>query len=214
MLTLDEMPQEIQSIQTGGGGTSSGEEYKQLVERTITSVSDGSISKVGEGAYSYCDILASATLSNATLVEARGFYRCTNLLAVSLPSVTTLGEYAFNGSTKLEEITLPALSKTDSYAFQNCSSLIKVDLPVCAAIRSYGVFADTNLQTLILRRESTICTLSATSSFSSTPIASGTGYIYVPSALLEQYKVATNWAIYANQFRAIEDYPEICGGES
>ena len=37
------------------------------------------------------------------------------------------------------------------------------------------------------------------------------GYIYVPKALLEDYKVATNWSVYADKFRAIEDYPDICG---
>ena len=38
------------------------------------------------------------------------------------------------------------------------------------------------------------------------------GFIYVPKALLEDYKVATNWSVFADKFRAIEDYPEICGG--
>ena len=42
--------------------------------------------------------------------------------------------------------------------------------------------------------------------FKNTPIASGTGYIYVPRALVDSYKVATNWATYAAQFRALEDY--------
>ena len=40
----------------------------------------------------------------------------------------------------------------------------------------------------------------------------GTGYVYVPASLIETYKTATNWSAFANQFRAIEDYPEICGG--
>ena len=31
-------------------------------------------------------------------------------------------------------------------------------------------------------------------------------YIYVPRALVEDYKVATNWSAYADQFRALEDY--------
>jgi hypothetical protein len=35
------------------------------------------------------------------------------------------------------------------------------------------------------------------------------GYIYVPKALIEDYKVATNWSTFADQFRAIEDYPEM-----
>jgi hypothetical protein len=42
--------------------------------------------------------------------------------------------------------------------------------------------------------------------FDQSPIKSGTGYIYVPRALVEDYKVATNWSAYASQFRAIEDY--------
>lgn len=37
------------------------------------------------------------------------------------------------------------------------------------------------------------------------------GYIYVPAALIDEYKTATNWATFADQFRAIEDYPDICG---
>ena len=48
--------------------------------------------------------------------------------------------------------------------------------------------------------------MSATSAFDSTPIKSGNGYIYVPFALIEQYKAATNWSTYAAQFRALEDY--------
>ena len=36
------------------------------------------------------------------------------------------------------------------------------------------------------------------------------GYIYVPKSLLEEYKTATNWSDFADKFRAIEDYPEIC----
>lgn len=34
---------------------------------------------------------------------------------------------------------------------------------------------------------------------------------YVPASLIDQYTKATNWSIYANQFRAIEEHPEICG---
>lgn len=36
------------------------------------------------------------------------------------------------------------------------------------------------------------------------------GYIYVPKALIEDYKTATNWSVFEDKFRAIEDYPEIC----
>ena len=51
-----------------------------------------------------------------------------------------------------------------------------------------------------------------TNSLGGTLIASGTGYIYVPKALVDSYKSATNWTTYASQIRAIEDYPDVTGG--
>lgn len=63
----------------------------------------------------------------------------------------------------------------------------------------------------MILRSPTMCTIVHTNAFTGTPIASGTGYIYVPSALVDTYK--TKWSAFANQIRAIEDYPEICGGE-
>jgi hypothetical protein len=39
----------------------------------------------------------------------------------------------------------------------------------------------------------------------------GTGYVYVPRSLVDSYKSATNWSVVADQIRAIEDYPDICG---
>ena len=70
----------------------------------------------------------------------------------------------------------------------------------------------TALDTLIIRNTDTMCTLADTTTcLHNTPIASGTGYIYVPAALIEEYKAATNWTTYADQIRAIEDYPDVCG---
>ena len=68
-----------------------------------------------------------------------------------------------------------------------------------------GAFNGTSLTTLILRK-TTIINLTNKNALQYTPIANGTGYIYVPKALIEKYKTATNWSTYANQFRAIEDY--------
>ena len=62
------------------------------------------------------------------------------------------------------------------------------------------------LTTLILRNTEKVCTLLNTSALSSTKIASGTGYIYVPAALIDSYKAASNWSTFAAQFRALEDY--------
>jgi hypothetical protein len=52
----------------------------------------------------------------------------------------------------------------------------------------------------------------AINTFLNTPLASGTGFIYVPQDLIEAYKIDENWSQYANYFRAIEDYPEVLEG--
>ena len=84
------------------------------------------------------------------------------------------------------------------------------DFPSATSIGNNAFNGCTKLTSLILRSE-TMATLSSTGALSGTPIASGTGYIYVPAALVDSYKAASNWSTYANQIRAIEDYPDICG---
>ena len=104
-------------------------------------------------------------------------------------TVTSIGSSAFSGCYKLTTADFQAITSIGSNAFIGCSALTA----------------------LILRSEAMV---TVSSSFGNTPIASGTGYIYVPSALVNSYKVASNWSAYAEQIRAIEDYPDICGGES
>ena len=101
----------------------------------------------------------------------------------------------------------------DAFAFYRCSALTTADFPAVTSVGENAFKSCSKLTTLILR-SGTMVTLSNMNAFSSTPIASGTGYIYVPAALVDSYKAASNWSTYANQIRAIEDYPEICGGET
>jgi hypothetical protein len=78
-------------------------------------------------------------------------------------------------------------------------------LPAVTTIGS-SVFTSCNkLTALILREQSKVCSLAGYNalSYSSIPTI---GYIYVPSALVERYKVATNWSEFAARFRALEDY--------
>lgn len=76
-----------------------------------------------------------------------------------------------------------------------------------------------NLKALILAGDETVCSLIDKNAFYQTPFAplgnqpiandikqKREGYIYVPKALLEDYKTAPNWSYYADSFRAIEDY--------
>ena len=181
-LALDQMPTEIASIETGGGGV----DIQLLIDRTITEVSSAS-DRIGDYV----------------------FYGCTQLTKIDLPVATSIGNEAFYNCVKLGSVELPNVTRIAGSAFRLCSALTSLDLPSLTSIES-NVFRNCGkLQSLILRSE-TVCTL-GTNVFTSTPIASGTGYIYVPSRLVEGYKSATNWSAYAEQIRAIEDYPETTG---
>lgn len=126
--------------------------------------------------------------------------------------VTQFGRYIFFRFTSLGTVCSTSVESILVSAFNGCSSLTKADFSALKTIDSSVFNGCLKLATLILRDASGVCSLNSTGVFQSTPIASGTGYIYVPSALVDAYKAATNWSTYADQIRAIEDYPDITGG--
>lgn len=98
--------------------------------------------------------------------------------------------------------------------FHGCVSLTVVDLPNISEI-PMGAFGNCTALAALILRNGAVCTLDATNwnlPFNASSIAQGTGYVYVPKTLVDSYKGATNWSVYAAQIRAIEDYPEITGG--
>ena len=121
-------------------------------------------------------------------------------------TATNVTDYAFYGDKLLTTVALPAATSLGTYAFQNCSSLTSVDLPVVTSISSYAFNGCSALTSLTLSKNQ-VATLSSTNAFTGTPIASGTGYIYVPDNLVDQYKTATIWATYANQILPISQKP-------
>lgn len=228
-LTLDEMAESVSSI----GATLIG-----FIERTLTEYSNSSIQKIGDGAFMGFSSLKTVDLPEVTRLGQyafqnsgieticlpklttvglnRVFSGCGNLKSASFPLLTRTNDFAFSGCGKLENLHLPTATRIDYYGCASCSKLARIDLPKVTFI-SNNAFSDSkSFATLILRSE-TMCALNSTSAFSATLISSGTGYIYVPRALLsdddetKDYRRATNWVMYANRFRAIEDYPEICG---
>lgn len=119
-------------------------------------------------------------------------------------------------STQLVERTLNGMyvnktvTKVGTYAFYRCSALTGVDFYAVTSIGNQA-FRQSGLTTMILRME-TVPTLT-TDVFEHTPMLNGNGYIYVPRSLVDFYKAATNWSTYADQILAIEDHPDVCGGE-
>lgn len=239
LLTLDEMPQEIQSIQTGGGGgdTALGD---SILNGTVTSYSSDTLVNLKDYSFTGCSELTSVICPNVTALGKYCFYGCEQLSTVTIkweqvpklpdygfkdcklltspttfPAVTEVGQGCFDASG-FETLVFPNLTKATSYGCFLTSSVASFQHLTKMVVEkkcSFGSSCFQNqgkLEALILSANE-VSTLSASNAFNNSAIANGTGYIYVPQVLIEQYKVATNWATYANQFRAIEDYPEICG---
>ena len=125
-------------------------------------------------------------------------------------TVTSIGRYGLSNCVKLTSVVLPAVQVTNANAMLGCSALTQADFSNLQHIQHSTFYGDKKFATLIIRTQA-VAKLDATSAFKDTLIASGKGYVYVPSALVDSYKSATNWSKYANQIRAIEDYPDITG---
>lgn len=144
------------------------------------------------------------------------FQNCGNLKIINLPAVTTIDSACLE-MCGAEELYLPSLVETTGWGYIfNSSGFKRIIFPVfTGTIKATTFNGCGRLETLVLGAD-TVCTLENTNAFNGTPIATKTafasaGYIYVKKALIDSYKAATNWSAFAEQFRAIEDYPDICG---
>ena len=162
----------------------SGEDVAALLENTMTVLDNSLVSSL----------------------RTRACQGATKLVTVNLPNVISLGSYAFYQCSGLVTCKIPKLTSVSTQTWYSCSKLKHADCGQLANISAQTFNACTALESLILRKTSSICTLSNANGVSGSGIGKGTGYVYVPSALIETYKTATNWSTFANQFRALEDY--------
>ena len=187
-----------------------------VIMRTVTEVIDQHINTISDYAFYGCTALKTVIGANVTGIRSDCFTGCTALETVSFPALKVLDGY-FRNCTALKNVDLPQVKDIrKQYAFEKCTALERIDLPLCTHIgvgTSYAccAFRACSSLSVAILRSSTMCKLDDVSDFSDTPISKGTGYIYVPKALIESYQAHEKWSTYANQFRAIEDYPEICG---
>lgn len=169
----------------------------------------------GEGGQELVDSIldksVEALKSNVERLDSLALQNCRNLKEIEFPKIKVIGAHTLLGCISLSTIDAPLIEEVGTSSFYGCSSLSRIDFPLLRMIYLSAFAYCTALETVILRR-SKICDLVSSSAFNDTPITSGIGYIYVPKSLVEEYKQATNWTTYADQIRAIEDYPEITGG--
>ena len=177
----------------------------------ISALPDDALSKLLHGT------LTEYVNATPTAIPADLFKGQDKLQKIDMTSVKSVGNNAFRECSALVEVKFPAVlsSGVAVNALRYCSALKKVDfgeINAAKGLLGYSLADCKVLEMLVIRNTDQPPKLTATA-FNNTPINTGTGYIYVPAAMVDAYKSATNWSAYADQIRAIEDYPEITGGD-
>lgn len=126
--------------------------------------------------------------------------------SVAFPNVVTVGDNLFRGSSSLVKIHMPALQNTEISFAYSCKNLDVVYIPSVTEIGNYAFAQSSKISAIILGGEQVV-SLSNINALNSSGIAFGTGYVYVPDDLVEQYKVATNWSTYAAQIKGRSELP-------
>ena len=184
----------------------------------LVSASFASAKTIGNFAFLGCSNLENINLPSAVTIGINAFQGCKKLTQIALPCAETIESGVFHGCSKLSDVNLPLITAVPAHAFYNCEAIKKIDLPSVVSIGQNAFNYCNSLTAAILRTTSTVC-VADLSAFDDTPMFTGEGHIYVPSAMFEYYRAGYDPAMteagYAGlfdiMFRKIEDYPEICG---
>ena len=178
-----------------------------IISRNITELIDDVLTSIGLYAFHGCSSLTSVEFPIVTSINTYAFYGCSSLTSVEFPATTSIGDHAFYGCSSLTTADFPAVTTIGGSAFYGCSSLTTIDFPAVTTISGNAFINCSRLTSVILRNTSQVATLSSTNAFSGAPNA----IIYVPDALVNDYKAATNWSTYADRIKGLSELPE--GGE-
>lgn len=173
--------------------------------------------------FSYCSKLTSIKFGNINTSKVTNmggmFMSCSLLPKVDVSrfdtSNVTLMSNMFNGCRAMTEIDVSNFNveKVTSMndMFRYCSSLTRLDLSsfTTTKVTNNSTMLDSciNLTTLIIDNPN-LFKMTNSNMLNNTPIKNGTGYIYVPDNMVETYKTATNWSVYANQIKGMSELPQ------
>ena len=186
-------------IPTDGSVTSIGfEAFYGHFNLTSITIPD-SVTSIGGRAFSYCTGLKHITIPDSvTSIGGSAFEDCSGLTSITIGnSVTIIGDSTFSDCDGLTSITIPdSVTSIGNSAFKNCYGLTSVTIPDSVISIGAYAFSNCNKLTVDFSACTDIPTLESSDVFSNT---SSRLVIKVPSALVDEWKAATNWSTYADK---------------
>ena len=169
-----------------------------------------SLKSIGGSAFGSCVSLTSISLGAGVSLGGYAFYECSNLTSVKLPDdLISIPEYCFTRCDALSTIVWPqALTTIGDGAFVGCrfkDADYSLELP--SSVTTIGNKAFGYLRHLSIPSTNIV-------NISNNSFALGYTFIYVPSNLVDMYKVRTNWSNYADRIKPIDNYPNEDMGEA
>ena len=194
---------EITNLSSGGGG--GGGTVAGLIDRSITSITiPNGVTKIGDYVFYKCNSLTSITIPDSvTSIGGGAFEGCRSLTNITIPdSVRSIGNSTFDGCNSLTSVTIPdSVTGIGDSAFYNCRSLTSITIPDSVmTINKRAFYHCTSLAEVDFSVCTDIPTLRSSNAFSNT---SSSLVIKVPSALVDEWKAATNWATYADKIMGV-----------
>ena len=162
-------------------------------------IPDG-VTLIGEGAFGLCTSLTSITIPDTvTSIGSSAFSSCTGLTSVIIGNgVTSIGRSAFSDCTGLTSVIIRnGVTRIGRSVFYGCTGLTSITIPNSVISIGNSAFENcTNLTEIDFSTHNEVPTLANTNAFKNT---SASLVIKVPSALLDEWKAATNWSTYADK---------------
>lgn len=179
--TPESMAAAIGSIQSGGAGAED-----SIVTREIagTYVNDR-VSQVGDNVFKSCTLVTNIRFDSVVSVGNASFSGCTGIVTAYFPKAQTISSQAFlsNGNAM-------------TYYFGNLKSISS------QAFTNFSLKSGHGENAAIIIDSDAVCTLADANA-----LQNFRGTVYVKDNLVEQYKVATNWATYAAQIKGRAEIP-------
>ena len=157
------------------------------------------VTKIGDSAFVGCSSLKELTIPNTVTKMGNGvFSGCTSIVNVNMPNeITEIGDSVFKDCSSLSEINIPKdVITIGKETFSGCSSLSMITIP--RRVKTIGrdiFYRCTNLKNVYCR--AAILPQHHKDTF---VFFEHIGYtIYVPRELVNVYKNADDWELYADK---------------
>ena len=118
-----------------------------IVDRTISTYTNNTISFIGWYAFADCKELRTVNLAQCTEISGLAFYSCVGLTNVYAPNCTKIGQAAFRYDSNLTTIIAPECISIEENAFHNCQLLSDINFSKCTQIGSSAFAWCNNLST-------------------------------------------------------------------